>query len=120
MKKVIEFETRIARFSEPDEDKRDEEKAYHLFSISELQNLAPFVRELIRNSIYVYSPILLRNTKKQLLLLQIQWNHYFNAAFRLVDRKITNKENVVVYSPSFIANLSLLINEYSNSPENKT
>lgn len=43
MKKVIEFETRIAQFTEPDEDKRDEEKAYHLMSISELQNLAPFV-----------------------------------------------------------------------------
>lgn len=43
MKKVIEFETRLARFTEPDEDKRDEEKAYHIMSISELQNLAPFV-----------------------------------------------------------------------------
>lgn len=44
MKKVIEFETRLAKFTEPDEDKRDEEKAYHIMSISELQNLAPFVR----------------------------------------------------------------------------
>lgn len=44
MKKVIEFETRLAKFTEPDEDKRDEEKAYHIISISELQNLAPFVR----------------------------------------------------------------------------
>lgn len=43
MKKVIEFETRIAKFTEPDEDKRDEEKAYHLMSISDLQQLAPFV-----------------------------------------------------------------------------
>lgn len=51
---------------------------------------------------------------------QIQWNHYFNAAFRLVNRKITIKENVVVYSPLFMANLSLLIDEYSKSPENKT
>lgn len=47
MKKVIEFETRLARFSTPDEDKRDEEKAYHVFPISELQNLAPFVRRLL-------------------------------------------------------------------------
>ncbi|XP_025407064.1 endothelin-converting enzyme homolog [Sipha flava] len=92
MKKVIEFETRLAKFTEPDEDKRDEEKAYHIMPISELQNLAPF----------------------------IQWNHYFNAAFRLVNRKITSKENVVVYSPSFLSNLSSLIDEYSKSPENKT
>jgi len=44
MKKVIEFETRLAKFTEPDEDKRDEEKAYHIMSINELQNLAPSVR----------------------------------------------------------------------------
>lgn len=43
MKKVIEFETRLANFTEPDEDKRDEEKSYHIMPISELQNLAPFV-----------------------------------------------------------------------------
>lgn len=54
------------------------------------------------------------------MLVQLQWNHYFNAAFRLADRKITIKENVVLYSPSFIANLSILIDEYSKSPENKT
>lgn len=92
MKEVIQFETRLAMFTEPDENRRDEEKAYHIMSISELQNLAPF----------------------------IQWSHYFNAAFRLVDRKILNKENVVVYSPSFMSNLSALITEYSKSPENKT
>lgn len=44
MKNVIEFETRLARFTEPEEDKRDEEKAYHIMSITELQSLAPFVR----------------------------------------------------------------------------
>lgn len=46
MKKVIEFETRLAKFTEPDEDKRDEEKAYHNMSIHKLQKLAPFVRIL--------------------------------------------------------------------------
>lgn len=44
MSKVIEFETRLAKFTEPDEEKRDEEKAYHIMPISDLQNLAPFVR----------------------------------------------------------------------------
>ncbi|XP_050526438.1 endothelin-converting enzyme homolog isoform X1 [Daktulosphaira vitifoliae] len=92
MKKVIEFEMRLAEFTEPDEEKRDEEKSYHVISINDLQNLAPF----------------------------IQWNRYFNSAFRLVNRKITSKENVVVYSPTFMANVSKLIDEYSKSPENKT
>lgn len=54
MKKVIEFETRLANFTEPDEDKRDEEKAYHIMSISELQNLAPFVRILFHYYICMY------------------------------------------------------------------
>ncbi|VVC45563.1 Hypothetical protein CINCED_3A014184 [Cinara cedri] len=92
MKHVIEFETRLARFTEPEEDKRDEEKAYHIMSITELQILAPFIK----------------------------WNEYFNSAFRKVNRKIFPKENVVVYSPSFLTNLTQLINEYSKSPENKT
>lgn len=43
MKEVIQFETRLAMFTEPDENRRDEEKAYHIMPISELQNLAPFV-----------------------------------------------------------------------------
>jgi len=54
------------------------------------------------------------------MFVQLQWSRYFNAAFRLVDRKITIKENVVVYSPSFMGNLSNLIIEYSKTPENKT
>jgi len=53
MKKVIEFETRLAKFTEPDEDKRDEEKAYHTMSISELQNLAPFVCILLKYLVFV-------------------------------------------------------------------
>lgn len=54
MKKVIEFETRLANFTEPDEDKRDEEKSYHIMPISELQNIAPFVCIKIINIKYHY------------------------------------------------------------------
>lgn len=54
MKNVIEFETRLARFTEPEEDKRDEEKAYHIMSINELQNLAPFVRLSYCLNLYIY------------------------------------------------------------------
>lgn len=59
MKKVIEFETRLANFTEPDEDKRDEEKSYHIMPISELQNLAPFVCINMSYIIFLFQFILL-------------------------------------------------------------
>ncbi|XP_050438919.1 endothelin-converting enzyme homolog isoform X2 [Adelges cooleyi] len=92
MKNVLEFETRLAEIKEPEENKNDLDKTYHLLSLKELQDLAPF----------------------------LHWNHYFNSAFRLVNKKITNQEKVVVSSPSYIAGMSKLIDEYFRSPEKKT
>lgn len=43
MKDVIEFETKIAEITLPEEDLRDEMKFYHLMSIADLQKKAPFV-----------------------------------------------------------------------------
>jgi len=56
MKEVIKFETRLAMFTEPDENRRDEEKAYHIMPISELQNLAPFVSilGLKKKNVFLY------------------------------------------------------------------
>lgn len=55
MKEVIQFETRLAMFTEPDENRRDEEKAYHIMPISELQNLAPFVSvQVFLNHFFLY------------------------------------------------------------------
>lgn len=45
MAAVIEFETRLADITVPQELKRDEEQQYHLLTISELQELAPFVSQ---------------------------------------------------------------------------
>lgn len=43
MKDIIEFETKLAEITQPDEDLRDEMKMYHLMSLVELQRKAPFV-----------------------------------------------------------------------------
>jgi predicted metalloendopeptidase len=43
MQQVIDFETELAKITTPSDERRDEEKLYHSMSISELQNLAPFV-----------------------------------------------------------------------------
>lgn len=44
MEEIIEFETRLANITTPNELRRDEESIYHLMSIGELQERAGFVR----------------------------------------------------------------------------
>lgn len=47
MQQVIEFETKLAEITTPQEDRRDEEKLYNLMTVGELQKLAPFVSKII-------------------------------------------------------------------------
>ncbi|XP_073991312.1 M13 family metallopeptidase neprilysin 3 isoform X3 [Rhodnius prolixus] len=89
MKEVIEFETRLAQITIPADERRDEEKMYNLMAVAELQDLAPF----------------------------INWEKYFSDALRLVRKKITDKEKVVVYAPNYLANLTIVLNEYMNTSE---
>lgn len=91
MKEVIDFETRLAQITIPNEDRRDEESLYNLMSLTELQDLAPF----------------------------INWREHFEDAFRLVNRKIGEKEKVVVYAPTYLKNLTLLINNYTRTDDGK-
>lgn len=91
MKEVIDFETRLAEITIPNEDRRDEESLYNLMTLTELQDLAPF----------------------------INWRDHFEDAFRLVGRKISEKEKVVVYAPTYLKNLTLLINNYTRTDDGK-
>jgi len=45
MQAVIDFETKIAEITSPPEDRRDEEKLYHLMPLKEVQRIAPFVSD---------------------------------------------------------------------------
>lgn len=91
MKEVIDFETMLAQITIPNEDRRDEESLYNLMTLTELQELAPF----------------------------INWRDHFEDAFRLVNRKISEKEKVVVYAPKYLKSLTLLINNYTRTDEGK-
>lgn len=48
---------------------------------------------------------------------QIGWLDYFSDAFRLVKKKLTDKDKVVVYAPNYLRNLTRLVNEYSRSQQ---
>ncbi|KAF4525658.1 hypothetical protein B566_EDAN001258 [Ephemera danica] len=91
MQAVLDLETKIAEITVPPEDRRDEEKLYHVMSIGEIDELAPF----------------------------ISWKEYFNDAFRLVNKKISSKESVVVYAPDFLRQLSALVNAYNSTSQGR-
>jgi neprilysin len=91
MKEIIDFETRLAEITVPSEERRDEETMYNLMTLIDLQERAPF----------------------------INWREHFEDAFRLVNRKISDKEKVVVYAPTYLKNLTKLINNYTRTDEGK-
>lgn len=92
MTDVIDFETKLANITTPQDMRRDEEEMYHLMTIKTLQSKAPF----------------------------IVWRDHFDEAFRLVKRKITEKENVVVYAPEYLEKLNALVMEYNTTDDKKT
>nr|CAD7574544.1 unnamed protein product [Timema californicum] len=91
MQEVINFETMLADITVPAENRRDEEKLYHLMSISQVQELAPF----------------------------LNWREYFDDAMRHRSKKIKpDYEMVVVYAPGYLKDLSSLIMNLNNTNEN--
>lgn len=75
----------------PPEDRRDEELQYHLMTLTELQEKAPF----------------------------ISWRDHFEDAFRMVKRKISEKERVVVYAPEYLEKLTAIVKEYNATNDGK-
>ncbi|XP_076306637.1 M13 family metallopeptidase neprilysin 3 isoform X2 [Tachypleus tridentatus] len=89
---VIEFETKLANITIPADQRKDEEKLYHKMTIGQLQKIAPVV----------------------------DWVQYLNHGFKQIGRKIDNSDNIVVYAPDFLENMSSLITNYLSTPEGKT
>lgn len=50
----------------------------------------------------------------------IDWCAHFDDAFRLLNRKITDKERVVVYAPKYLEDLTSLVKRYQETAEGKT
>lgn len=75
----------------PAENRRDEEALYHPMALYELQAKAPF----------------------------INWTAHFADAMKIVGRKITEKEIVVVYAPEFLQQMTEIVKTYNKTPKGK-
>lgn len=73
------------------DERRDEELLYHKMTLKELQERAPF----------------------------IDWRGHFEDALRIVKRKITEKEQVVVYAPDYLEKLTKIIATYNATVDGK-
>ncbi|XP_043474740.1 endothelin-converting enzyme homolog isoform X2 [Leptopilina heterotoma] len=91
MQDIINFETKIAEITIPQEERRDDEKMYNLMRIGDLQKMAPF----------------------------ISWVDYFKNATIPVGKKVNSKTNIVNYAPEYFTKLNKLVQEYSNTTEGK-
>ncbi|CAH0764829.1 unnamed protein product [Diatraea saccharalis] len=91
MSRVIQFETELANITTPSEDRRDEEGLYNPYTIRQWQKEAPF----------------------------LNWTLFFNNAFSLVNRSISDTERIVVYAPDYFRNLTKVIAKYSKTEEDK-
>lgn len=91
MEKVIKFETELANITTPSEDRRDEEVLYNPFTLREWQKVAPFMN----------------------------WSMFFNDAFKMVNRSISDDERIIVYAPDYFKNLTKVIKKYSKSDEDQ-
>lgn len=91
MKAIIEFETRLANITIPNDVRRDEDAFYRNMTIADLQEKAGF----------------------------IDWRMFFENAMKLVGKKVTPKEPIVVYCTEYLQNLTELINEYNKTDEGK-
>ncbi|KPI97453.1 Endothelin-converting enzyme 1 [Papilio xuthus] len=91
MNKVIQFETELANITTPSEDRRDEESLYNPYTLKEWQKVAPF----------------------------LNWSMFFNDAFKLVNRTISDNERLVVYAPEYFKNLTRVIRKYSRTEEDQ-
>ncbi|KAI8121604.1 Endothelin-converting enzyme like protein [Lucilia cuprina] len=91
MEEIMNFETKIANITIPLEERRNEEAMYHPMKLSELDAMAPF----------------------------INWTEHLDYAMQLVNRRITQKEVVVVYAPEFLKKLSVIIMDMQKTVEGR-
>ena len=49
----------------------------------------------------------------------IDWIRYFNFAFDQVNHTIDERELIVIYSPDYLKNVSVLMMEYNSSKEGR-
>jgi hypothetical protein len=75
----------------PLEERRDDERVYHKYSLQQLNELSPI----------------------------IDWVQYFKYSFDPINYTITGDEQIIVYSPEYMTAMSNLILKYQNTTEGK-
>ncbi|CAG2111753.1 unnamed protein product, partial [Medioppia subpectinata] len=91
MKNVLEFEKRLAQITIPADQRRDDESTYHKMTLKELK----------------------------MKCKAIDWVSYYRRAFGQIGREITENEQIVIYSPQYMSNLSDLIEEHLRDEQKK-
>lgn len=49
----------------------------------------------------------------------IDWRDHFDNALRLIHRKVTEKERVVVYAPEYLTKLTGIVKDYNSTDDGK-
>jgi len=91
MRQVIQFETKLAEITIPASKMRDGENRYNNYTIGKLQEEIKF----------------------------FNWTSFFQAAFRQINKTITEDEKIILYSPEYLKKLGSLIEEMLKTKEGK-
>ncbi|XP_076035689.1 M13 family metallopeptidase neprilysin 3 isoform X2 [Oratosquilla oratoria] len=86
---IVDVEKRLAEITTPDDERRDDEKLYHLMSLEQLTDTAPF----------------------------LDWTKFVNAALVKVKKQMTPKDTVVVYAPDYLRNLNTVLLNLTSTDE---
>nr|XP_053649769.1 endothelin-converting enzyme homolog [Cherax quadricarinatus] len=78
---ILKVEHQLATITTPDDERRDDDKLYHIMSIDELNAIAPFM----------------------------DWGTFINSAFTKVNKHLSGSEHVVVYAPEFLKSLGKIL-----------
>uniref|UniRef100_A0A8W8MSH3 Endothelin-converting enzyme 1 n=2 Tax=Magallana gigas TaxID=29159 RepID=A0A8W8MSH3_MAGGI len=81
MQNVIAFETELANITVPSEERRDEEKIYQKISITDLQEIAPF----------------------------LNWTRFFHKMMSVTNITLAADEPIVSFSSDFLGKMSALV-----------
>ncbi|XP_065319308.1 endothelin-converting enzyme homolog isoform X2 [Gordionus sp. m RMFG-2023] len=92
MANVLTFETTIANFTPPQEMLRNGERNYNPMTLKEIQEKYDF----------------------------INWTHYLNELFSLVNVTISEDQVIIVRSLDYMANITKLVKEYKSTIDKKT
>lgn len=149
MRDMLDFETKLASITVPQDQRRDDERMYHKFTLRELNKRSPFLNWTkyfddafdyhSKTTISFSSEIRPRtnasdmdiniNNQTRYSIAQPKTNQsnietlppdvVQRQSLTISKHKITDDESIVIYSPEYFDKLSALIEEYSETERGK-